>query len=97
MTEKNPEILAQNKKINELNRRVGRLEETMETLRRAIEPDGWISNAFEKMEEHLDEQDKKFDAQNKRFDKLDYNMVELRSSLNHILEHITKLSDLPEE
>lgn len=94
MTDKNPEILEQNKRINELNRRVGRVEENMETLRHAIEPDGWISQAFDKVEEHLTEHDRRFDKLER---KIDHNFAELRSSLNHILEHLTKLSDLPEE
>ena len=101
MNDKNPEILEQNKRINELTRRVGRLEENMETLKHAIEPDGWISNAFDAVEEHLSEHDRRFDKleqkMNKNFLEINHNFAELRSSLNHILEHLTKLSDLPEE
>lgn len=29
--------------------------------------------------------------------KMDHNFAELRNSLNHIVDHLTKLSDLPEE
>ncbi len=46
MTEKNQDMLEQNKRINELTRKVGRLEQTMNTLEHAIEPSGWISQAF---------------------------------------------------
>ena len=101
MTDRNPDILKQNKKINELTRRVGRVEENMETLRHAIEPDGWISQAFDKVEEHLTEHDRRFDRleqkMNKNFLEINHNFAELRSSLSHIIEHLTKLSDLPEE
>ncbi len=53
-----------------------------------------MGQAFEKVEAHLTEQDKRFDKLER---KIDHNFAELRSSLNHILEHLTKLSDLPEE
>ena len=94
MTDKNPEILEQNKRINELSRKVARLEQDMDTLKQAIEPEGWISQSFEKVEEHLTEHDRRFD---KLEQKIDYNFAQLRSSLSHIIDHLTKLSDLPEE
>lgn len=46
MTEKNQDMLEQNKRSNELTRKVGRLEQKMSTLENAIEPQGWISEAF---------------------------------------------------
>ena len=46
------------------------------------------------VEEHLTEHDRRFDKLER---KIDHNFAELRSSLNHIIEHLTKLSDLPEE
>ena len=105
MTERTPEFLAQNKRINELSRQLGRIEPDVNTLKHAIEPKGYISKAFEKIEEHLDEQDQKIfnleQQMNKRMNSLEqtvhHNFADLRSSLNHILESITKLSDLPEE
>lgn len=80
----------QNKKINQLNRRVSRLERTVNTLNLDLEPDGRISEAFEQIENHLDEQDK-------RFDKLSHDMNQVKASLNYIVEHLTGISDLPEE
>ena len=62
MTERNPEILEQNKRINELSRKVGRIEPKVDTLEHAIEPGGYISQAFEKIEEHLDEQDRRINS-----------------------------------
>lgn len=94
MNEKNQDRLEQNKRINELSRKVGRIEEQVNTLNNAIEPDGWISQAFDKVEEHLTEHDRRFDRLER---KIDHNFAELRSSLNHIIDHLTKLSDLPEE
>lgn len=94
MSEKNRDIIEQNKRINELTRKVGRLEQNVNTLNSAIEPSGWISEAFDKVEEHLTEHDRRFDRLER---KIDHNFVELRSSLNHIIDHLTKLSDLPED
>ncbi|NEP08986.1 MAG: hypothetical protein F6K14_01790 [Symploca sp. SIO2C1] len=94
MPENNPDILAQNRRINELTRKFGKLEMSINTLEQAIEPQGWISQAFEKVEEHLDEQDRKI---NRLEQNMNHNFAELRSSLNHIIDHLTKISDLPEE
>ena len=80
----------QNKRINELTRRVSRLEQAVPPLEKAIEPQGWISDAFEKVEEHLTEQDKKITDIQYRIDKMD-------GKLEVILEHLIKISDLPEE
>ena len=55
MSENNPDILEQNRRINELTRRVAKLEMSQNTLEQAIEPQGWISQTFEKVEEHLEE------------------------------------------
>ena len=80
----------QNKKINQLNRRVSRLERTVNTLNLDLEPDGRISEAFEQIENHLDEQDKKID-------RLSHDMNQVKASLNVIIEHLTGVSNLPEE
>lgn len=80
----------QNKKINQLNRRVNKLERTVNTINLDLEPDGRISDAFEQIEIHLDEQDK-------RLDKLSHDMNQVKASLNIIVEHLTGVNDLPEE
>ena len=60
-----------------------------------------MKKAFEKVEAHLTEHDRRFDKLEQKMNNLEqtmnYNFAELRSSLDHILEHLTKLSDLPEE
>lgn len=55
-----------------------------------LEPSGRISNAFDAIEEHLDEHDKKLD-------KLQYDLNQANGKLDAILDRITGLSDLPEE
>ena len=80
----------QNKRINQLNRRVTNLERIVKTIDLDLEPGGRISEAFEALDNHLEEQDKKID-------KLARDMNEVKASLNTILEHITGVSDLPEE
>ena len=50
----------------------------------------WISEAFEKVEEHLVEQDNKITDIQYRLDRMD-------GKLEVILEHLIKISDLPEE
>jgi peptidoglycan hydrolase CwlO-like protein len=85
MTEKE-----QNKKINELNRRLAKLEAAVKRMDLDLEPSGRISNAFEAIEEHLDEHDKKFEQ-------LQYDLNQANGKLDVILDRITGLSDLPEE
>jgi len=94
MPENNPDTIAQNRRINELTRKFAKLEISINTLEQAIEPQGWISQAFEQVEEHLAEQDRKI---NRLEQNMNHNFAELRSSLNHIIDHLTKVSDLPEE
>lgn len=62
----------------------------MNTLNLDLEPDCRISEAFEQIENHLDEQDKKID-------RLSHDMNQVKASLNIIIEHLTGVSDLPEE
>ena len=78
----------QNKKINELNRRVAKLESAVKRMDLDLEPDGRISSAFDVIEEHLDEHDKKLD-------RLQYDLNQANGKLDVILDRITGLSDLP--
>ena len=80
----------QNRKINELNRRVTRLESAVRRVDLDLEPGGRISGAFDAIEEHLDEHDK-------RFDQLQYELNQANAKLDVILERLTGLFDLPEE
>jgi peptidoglycan hydrolase CwlO-like protein len=80
----------QNKKINELNRRVAKLEAAVKSIDLDLEPSGRISNSFDQIEEHLDEHDKKLD-------KLQYDLNQANGKLDAILDRLTGLSDLPDE
>ena len=62
----------------------------MNTLEQAIEPQGWISQAFEKVEEHLDEQDRKI---NHLEQNINYNKIG-DSNWNNCLIIITKIFEL---
>ena len=72
-------------------------ETTVSPLEKAIEPQGWISEAFEKMEEHLTEQDSKFLEQDKKMTDIQFRLDRVDGKLEVILEHLLKISDLPEE
>ena len=91
----------QNKKINQLNRRVTNLERIVKTIDLDLEPDGRISEAFEALDNHLEDVEQRLTArmeeQDKKMDKLVRDMNEFKASLNTILEHITGVNDLPEE
>ena len=80
----------QNKKINELNRRLAKLKAALKRIDLDLEPSGKISNSFDAIENHLEEHDKKFDQ-------LQYDLNQANGKLDVILDRITGLSDLPEE
>ncbi|MGF1481265.1 MAG: hypothetical protein ACFB4I_17575 [Cyanophyceae cyanobacterium] len=42
------------RKIAALERRIAKLEQTQDEFDRVIDPEGWIGEAFEKLEEHFD-------------------------------------------
>ncbi len=91
----------QNKRINQLNRRVTNLERIVKTIDLDLEPGGRISEAFEALDNHLEDVEQRLttrmEEQDKKMDKLARDMNEVKASLNTILEHITGVSDLPEE
>ena len=83
----------QNKKINEHNRRITKLEEDVKTLKRDVEPQGWISNAFDAVEDDLDE----IKASIRKLEQqVNHNHNQLSAKLEIILEHLTGIADLPE-
>lgn len=84
----------QNKKINEHNRRITKLEAEVKTLKLDVEPQGWISNAFDAVEEDLD--DIKSSIRNLE-QQVSHNHNQLSAKLEVILERLTGISDLPEE
>ena len=42
------------RKIAALERRIAKLEHAQDEFDRVIDPEGWIGEAFEKLEEHMD-------------------------------------------
>ena len=80
----------QNKRINQHVRLINNLRERLKTVESDVEPDGRISEAFEKIEQHLEQHDR-------RFDRLEHKVTQLGSKLDIIIEHLTNINDLPEE
>ena len=79
----------QNRKINELNRRIARLESALKGTELDLQPGGRISSSFDAIEDHLEEH-------NKKLDRLQYDMNQANAKLDTILDRLTGLSDLPE-
>lgn len=91
----------QNKKINQHSRRIARVEEEVKTLKLDVEPQGRISNAFEAIEEDLDDIKSSIRKLDQRLTKLDQRVIhnhnQLSAKIDVILQYITGISDLPEE
>ena len=71
-----------------------KLEAEVKTLKLDVEPQGWISKAFDAVEEDLD--DIKSSIRNLE-QQVSHNHNQLTAKLKAILEHLTGISDLPEE
>ena len=84
----------QNKRINQHSRQISDLQQRLKTIELDVEPRGRISASFEAIEEDLDEIKSRITRleQNTehRFNRLD-------AKLEAILDHLTGVSDLPEE
>ena len=84
----------QNKKINEHNRKIANLKQRLKTIELDVEPKGRISSSFDAIEEDLDEIKSRITRleQNSehRFNRLD-------AKLEVIIDHLTGITDLPEE
>lgn len=91
----------QNKKINELDRRLTRVEKEIKTLNIDLEPDGKISEAFDHMENAMDSQfaliNENFKQVKKTQDKIRHDIASMKGSMEAILQRLTKVDDLPEE
>lgn len=83
----------QNKKINEHNRKIANLQQRLKTIELDVEPRR-ISSSFDAIEEDLDEIKSRITRleQNSehRFNRLD-------AKLEVIIDHLTGITDLPEE
>lgn len=84
----------QNKKINELDRRLTRIEEQVKSLNIDLEPDGRVSEAFDHLENSMDRQ---FKEVRKNQDRIRHDLSTLKASMEAILQRLTKVDDLPEE
>ncbi len=84
----------QNKKINELDRRITRIEQNLKTLNLDLEPDGRISEAFDHLEESMDNQFKEI---RKNQDRIRHELSTIRGGMEAILQRLTKVDDLPED
>jgi septal ring factor EnvC (AmiA/AmiB activator) len=91
----------QNKKINELDRRLTRIEKEIKTLNIDLEPDGRISEAFDHMENAMDSQfalvNENFKQVRKTQDKIRHELADIKGSMEAILQRLTRVDDLPEE
>lgn len=87
----------QNKKINEHSRRLTRLEQQMTTNELDLAPGGRISMAFDAVEEDLDEIKSAISKINQRLDRNEYRFNQVDAKLDVIINHLTGISDLPEE
>ncbi|MEO0804435.1 MAG: hypothetical protein AAFY57_19515 [Cyanobacteria bacterium J06642_2] len=70
-------------RIAALEKRVSQLESGQQDLNRAIDPDGWIGQAFEVEQAHNDEQ----------FARLHSELANLNGKLDTILRHLTGMQD----
>jgi flagellar capping protein FliD len=91
----------QNKRINQHQRLINNLRERLKTVETDVEPDRRISEAFDALDNHLDDVkqrlSQRLDDHDKRFDRLEHKVIQLGSKLDIIIEHLTSINDLPEE
>ena len=91
----------QNKKINQQSRQILELQQRVKVLELDVDASGRISEAFDRMDSHIDEVEerltRKLNNIDARLDRIERGQNEIRGALNVILEHLTGISDLPEE
>ena len=87
----------QNKRINQHQRLIINLRERLKNVETDVEPEGRIDNAFEAMENHLDDVEqrlsKRLDEHEKKLDRLQHKMTQLGSKLDIIIEHLTGVNN----
>ena len=91
----------QNKKINQHSRKINNLENKLRTIELDVEPRGRINMAFEAVEDDLDEIKSSISNLDRKVDRLEqtseHRFNQLNAKLEIIIEHLTGVSDLPEE
>ncbi|WP_404785504.1 hypothetical protein [Altericista sp. CCNU0014] len=65
-----------------LERRVTKLESSLQEIDRIVDPQGWIGEAFNVLESHVD----------RRFDTIDHRLDSMDSKIDTILQHITGIN-----
>ena len=83
MTNSDPSPLDIQRRFAALERRINKLEMSVGEIDRIVDPEGWIGEAFEAMENHMDQKLGEMKAQ---IDSMD-------SKLDTIMRHITGMSD----
>ena len=85
----------QNKKINELNRRITRVEKEIKTLNIDLKPDGRVSEAFDHLEDSMDSQffqvNEQFKQVRKNQDRICHELSDVRGGIEAILQRLTKV------
>ena len=89
-----PEEKNKQERINELNRRVSRLEEAAATTNLDLESGGRVSMAFDSVEEHLVSIDNRLSRMEQRMER---NHNQMSAKLENMMQSLTKIRDLPEE
>lgn len=85
---------SQQNQITALKRRIDKLEDRMTHLENTLEPGGWISEAFERQSNEIDElradMNAKFEAMNAKVEQL---REETNGKLDTILRHLTGMGN----
>ena len=83
MTNSDPSPLEIHKRFAALERRITKLEMSVGEIDRIVDPEGWIGEAFEAMETHMDQKLGEMKAQ----------MDSMDSKLDTIMRHITGMNE----
>ena len=83
MTNSDPSPLDIQRRFAALERRITKLEMSVGEIDRIVDPEGWIGEAFEAMETHMDQKLGEMKAQ----------MESMDSKLDVIMRHITGMNE----
>ena len=84
----------QNQRINQHSREISDLQQRVKSLELDVEPKGWISLAFEANEKEFAEIKQKLSSLEIE---MRHSFSVVNGKLEAILNHLTKVNDLPEE
>ncbi len=83
MTNSDPSPLDIQRRFAAMERRITKLEMSVGEIDRIVDPEGWIGEAFEAMETHMDQKLNEMKAQ----------MDSMDSKLDTIMRHITGMNE----